>query len=228
FTLDAGKFILAFSRLQRGANFFLALRKQTAILRTQARTAAGGAQPLEAIAKRSRRTPRCRGRVVQLVREPGGGLAERSQLFSLLFFPGDVSDAVGQKANEALGKLGHPLKEFRKLSGRKRQGTNRKHGTPGHANGFHSGERQDACYISGTGSKDWAILRAVLAPGPEFTLQDHQHGVRRSAFLDDDSTIFDLAFFRLRLKPFEIGFRLFRVRRYIPQLRLQDILTHFT
>ena len=141
----------------------------------------------------------------------------------MLFFPGDVSDAVGQKANEALRKLGHPLKEFRKLSGRKRQGTNRKHSAPGHANGFHSGERQDACYISGTGSKDWAILRAVLAPGPEFTLQDHQHGVRRSAFLDDDSTHFDVAFFRLRHKPLEIGLRLIRERRNFPQLHNQGL-----
>src|SRR5437870_1142497 len=67
------------------------------------------------------------------------------------------------------------------------------------------------------GSKDRAVLRAVLAPGSEFTLQDHQHGVRRRAFLNYDSAYFDTALLRLRDKPFEIGLRLVRERRNFPQ-----------
>src|SRR6266702_3762352 len=143
-------------------------------------------------------------------------LRPSSQLFSLLLFPCDVSNAVRQQSHEPLRKLGHALEQLRELGRWKRQRASRKYSTPGHTNRFHSGKRQDPCYIPGTGSKDGAILRAVLAPGPEFTLQDHQHGVRRTAFLDDDSTDFDTALLRLGNKPFQIGLLLIRERRDFP------------
>jgi len=102
FALDAGELIFVFSGFQRGTNFFFALSQQATIFRTQARTAASNAQAFQTIAKGGSGAAGCGGRVVQFVREARGELAKRSELLSLLLFPGDVPDAVGQKADETL------------------------------------------------------------------------------------------------------------------------------
>ncbi len=152
------------------------------------------------------------------MRESSGQFSKCCQLFSLLLFPGDVSNAVGQQPDETLRELGHSLKKLRKMSGGKRQGSNGKHGTPGHSKCFHSGKRQDSCDIPGARRKDRAVLWAVLAPGPHFTLEHHHHGVSRSAFRDCDSTNFDTALLRLGDKPFQIVLGLVCERGHFTQI----------
>ena len=211
-SLYACKLIFVLSGLQRGANLFFALRQQAAIFRTQGRAAAGNAQALQAIAQRRRRAARRGGRIVQLVRESRRQFSQRRQFFSLLLFPRDVSYAIRQQSNEALRELGHALKKFWKLANGKRQRANRKYRAPGHSEDFHSGERQDAGDLAGANGVNRAILRTLLPPGPHFSFEHHQHLVRGSIFLDDNSTHLHAELFGLRDKPFQIGLGLVHER----------------
>src|SRR6266446_707244 len=218
FAFDAGKFVFEFRGLQHRANLFLALGQKPAVLGSQRGGAPRVAQTLQTIAQRSCGTA-CRGRrVVQFVRESSGQFSKCCQLFSLLLFPGDVSNAVGQQPDETLREFGHALKKLRKMSGGKRQGPNGKHGTPSHSKCFHSRKRQDPCNIPGPGCKDGPVLRAVLAPGPHFTLEHHHHGVSRSAFRDCDSPDFDTALLRLGNKTFQIVLGLVCERGHFTQI----------
>src|SRR6266851_3486204 len=211
-SLYACELIFVLSGLQRGANLFFALRQQAAIFRTQGRAAAGNAQALQAIAQRRSGAARRGGRIVQLVREPRRQFSQRGQFFSLLLFPRDVSNAIRQQSNEALRELGHALKKFCKLAGGKRQRANRKHGAPGHADHFHSGEWQDARDLAGASGENRTILRTILPPGAHLSFKHHQHHVRGSIFLDDNSTHLYAELSRLRDKPFQIGLGLVHKR----------------
>jgi len=54
------------------------------------------------------------------VGESSGQFSKGRQLFSLLLFPGDVSNAIGQQSDETLREFGHALKKLGKMSGGKR------------------------------------------------------------------------------------------------------------
>src|SRR5260370_35747595 len=121
---------------------------------------------MEAIFERGGGTASGGGRIVELVREACRQFSERGELFPLLFVAGDASNAIGQETNEALRELGHALKEFGKLTGRKCERTDGEHGAAGDAERFHSGKGQDTGDVSGAAGKNGAVLQTVLAPGP--------------------------------------------------------------
>src|SRR6267378_471301 len=137
------------------------------------RFASGNAQALQTIPECRSRAASGGRRIVQLVGESGRQFSQRGQFFVLLFRPRDVSNAIRQQSNEALGELGHSLKKLRKLAGGKHQHANRKYRASGHAIHFHSGKRQDAGDLAGASCKNRAILRTILPPGAQFSFEHH-------------------------------------------------------
>src|SRR5262249_9671160 len=158
------------------------LRKLGAILGANGGAAGGGAKAPETVAQSRGGTTSRRRRIVQFVGQPGGKLAQRGQLFVLLFLTRDVPNPVRKQTHQMPDEFGEDkehLHKMRDVEGQVMRGNN---GPPRYGDDFEAGKRKHAADFPTIHGEYGAVSWTTFCSSANLAFEHDNHKLRLVSF----------------------------------------------